>query len=94
MVCRKNIFKILRYFRPYWLFFISSFICSIIISILSIVVPTGFGKIVDLVVSNSELEKITFVVAILILAMILSSIFSFVGGYLYTKMNSKVLIDM
>ncbi len=90
----KNIDKykrLLKYYKTYTLQLLATLLGAIIISALSLILPIGFGSVVDEVVTSTSERYIALVIIIMIASIIIRSFISYITKSIYGKVNNSVL---
>lgn len=89
-----RVIKLLSYLRKRIGSLLIVIIIAIIESILVMILPIGFGKIVDLMTVNEQLVKIFSFVGIIVGSILLKSIVAYFGELIYSKLTSQILAEI
>jgi subfamily B ATP-binding cassette protein MsbA len=90
----RNLFRALRYLRPYWHLELAALFCAIITSFLALVNPWVNKLMVDDVIINKDVRMLAIACLLAVGAAVTGAIFSTLRGYLFTYIGERAVIDM
>jgi len=93
----KNVFRLIRYAKPYWGYLVISGISLIAITLLNLVTPWMITRLMDILTgdfSESSIEAISNIAVIIAAALLLKIVFRFLNNYMGHKAAWNLVADM
>ncbi len=91
---RALLLRISRYARPYWAYILTVLIAIILISLIELIPPLIFRRLIDVVIPQKDFRQLTLLALSLIAIPILSGLIGIVERYFSAKAGEGIIFDL
>ena len=91
---RALLLRISRYARPYWGYILTVLIAIILISLIELIPPLIFRRLIDVVIPQKDFRQLTLLALSLIAIPILSGLIGIVERYFSAKAGEGIIFDL